>query len=235
MNNHFVAHFDMLGMSSLIRRDPELAWQKLSALSTARQERLSLDIERKDTGEYIQDQIRAFTFSDTIVAFSKSDTDNDALAIIVLTTELFSASLHYCVPLRGGIAFGPFAFNFDLNLFSGPALLKAYELGESSQWLGISLDASVAEAVARLPIVKSPHGSATVVEWAVPCKSGCTANRVVVNWPGLLRNNYTGPMPLPVETFYQPFSNLFGPFYSLESSIRAKYECTVDFFNAYYV
>lgn len=44
MNKHFVAHFDMLGMSSLMRRDPELAWQKLSALSTAK-ERLLLDTE----------------------------------------------------------------------------------------------------------------------------------------------------------------------------------------------
>jgi len=134
----------MLGMSALIRRDPELAWQKLSALSTAKQERLSLDIKRMETGECIQDQVRAFTFSDTIVAFSKSDTDNDALSIVLLTTELFASSLYYCVPLRGGIAHGLFAFNFDLNLFSGPALLDAYELGESSQWLGISLDKKVA-------------------------------------------------------------------------------------------
>ena len=158
MNNHFVAHFDMLGMSSLIRRDPELVWQKLSALTTAKQERLSLDIERLDTGEYIQDQVRAFTFSDTIVAFSKSDTDNDALVFVLLTTELFASSLHYCVPLRGGIAHGQFAFNFNLNLFSGPALLDAYELGESSQWLGISLDDSVAEAIDRLSIATSPQG-----------------------------------------------------------------------------
>jgi hypothetical protein len=234
MNNHFVAHFDMLGMSSLIRKEPELAWQKLSALSTAKQERLSLDIERKDTGEYIKDQVRSFTFSDTIVAFSKSDTDNDALAIVLLTTELFASSLHYCVPLRGGISLGSFAFNFDLNLFSGPALLEAYELGESSQWLGISIDGRVAEAVARLPIATSPRGRATVVEWEVPCKGGSIENRFVVNWPESHRNNYAGPIPLPVETFYQPFSNLFGPFYQLEASIRAKYECTVDFFNAHF-
>lgn len=234
MNNHFVAHFDMLGMSSLIRRNPDLAWQKLSDLSTAKQERLSLDIERLDTGEYIQDQVRAFTFSDTIVAFSKSDTDNDALAIVLLTNELFASSLHYCVPLRGGIAHGQFAFNFDLNLFSGPALLDAYELGESSQWLGISLGKRVAEAIKRLPIAYSPRGKATVVEWEVPCKGGRSENRLVVNWPESHRKNYNGPIPLTIETFYQPFEDLYGPLSHLELSVRSKYENTVDFFNAYF-
>lgn len=187
-----------------------------------------------DSGEYIQDQVRAFTFSDTIVAFSKSDTDNDALAIVLLTNELFASSLHFCVPLRGGIAHGQFAFNFDLNLFSGPALLDAYELGESSQWLGISLDTDVAEAIARLPIAYSPRGKATVVEWEVPCTRGHSENRWVVNWPESHRKNYTGPVPLTVETFYQPFADLYGPLHHLEASIRSKYENTVDFFNAHF-
>lgn len=232
MNNHFVAHFDMLGMSSLIRRNSELAWKKLLDLSRVSQERLSLAIERMDSGGYIQDQVHDFTFSDTIVAFSKSDTDNDALAIVLLTTELFVSSLHYCIPLRGGIAYGPFAFNFDLNLFSGPALLDAYELGESSQWLGISLNRKVAEAIMRLPAAISPRGRSTIVEWGVPCKGGSTENRFVVNWPESHHNNYAGPIPLPVETFYQPFSDLWGPFELLEDSKRVKYESTVAFINA---
>jgi len=75
-DNRFVAHFDILGMRSLTKRDPDLAWQKLSALSIARKERLSLGIRRLDTGEFILDQVRSFTFSDTIIAFSKSEATN---------------------------------------------------------------------------------------------------------------------------------------------------------------
>lgn len=231
-DNRFVAHFDMLGMSSMTKRDPDLAWEKLSALSAAREERLSLGIERLDTGEIIHNQIRAFTFSDTIVAFSKSNTENDALALALLTTELFTRSLHYCVPLRGGIAHGRFAFNFDLNLFSGPALVDAYELGESSQWLGISIDQGVAEAISKLPFARSQGGKDVVVPWEVPCKGGGTQRRMVVSWPETRRHTYTGPVPLTVEAFYQPFAKLFGSFEQLRPSVRAKYENTVAFFNA---
>ena len=234
MHNCFVAFFDMLGMTALVRRDPELAWQALCALSAAKDERLRLAIKRLDTGEVIYDQIRDFMFSDTIVAFSKSDSDNDALAIMLLSTELFAASLHNCVPLRGGIAHGQFEFNLEHNLFLGPALLDAYQLGESSQWLGIYMDEEVAEAASRLPVARSARGNPIVVSWEVPCKGGTTESREVVNWPESHRANYTGPVPPTAEIFYSPFCERFGPFHDLEESVRAKYENTVDFFNAQY-
>jgi hypothetical protein len=234
LENRFVAHFDMLGMKALTKRDPELAWQKLSALTKARQERLSIGIERLDTREYIQDQVRAFTFSDTIVLFSKSDTQNDAMAITIIATELFVRSLQYCVPLRGGIARGQFAFNLGLNLFSGPALVDAYELGESSQWLGISFDAAAAEAVLALPIARSMRGRSMVVDWEVLCKGGRRENRKVINWPESNRNNYIGPIPVSAEIFYRPFSEIFGTFGELREADRLKYENTVAFLNEYF-
>ena len=232
-DDRFVAHFDMLGMKALTKRDPDLAWQKLSALSKARQERLSIGIERLDTREYIADQVRAFTFSDTIVLFSKSDTQNDAMAIAIIATELFVRALRYCVPLRGYRTWS-FAFSLDLNLFSGPALVDAYELGETSQWLGISLDAAVAEAVLSLPIGRSTRGKSMVVDWEVLRKDGSRENRKVVNWPESNRNNYTGPIPLVAETFYRPFSEIFGPFGQLRKSDRLKYENTVEFLNEHF-
>lgn len=220
-------------MSVLTKRNPDLAWRKLSALCAAKQERLSLGIQRLDTGETIKDQVATFTFSDTIIAFSKADSANDALAIVLLTTELFTRSLHYCVPLRGGIAHGRFAFNFDLNLFSGPALVEAYELGESSQWLGIALDERIAKAVSGLPFSTS-NDKSLVVPWDIPCKDGSTKRRMVMNWPESHGHTYKGPIPLTVDAFYTPFAELFGPLGQLRSVDRAKYENTVAFFNAHF-
>jgi hypothetical protein len=48
-DDRFVAPFDMLGMSAPAKREPDLAWGKLSALARARDERLHLGIERTDT------------------------------------------------------------------------------------------------------------------------------------------------------------------------------------------
>ena len=230
----FVAYLDMLGMSALTRRDPDLAWEKLSTLIQARNERLNSPIARLDTGEFIMDQVRSFTFSDTLIAFSRGNTQNDALAMIVLTTELFSLALHYCIPLRGGIAHGRFKFNFDLNLFSGPALVDAYQIGESSQWLGVVVDDRVAELAATIPIQSSRHKDA-IVSWNVPAKSGDIVTRKVVNWVETHKNNYRGPFPLEAEEFYAPMATVFGPWQDLPLTVRFKYENTVAFFNAHFV
>lgn len=230
----FVAHIDMLGMRALTKRDPDLAWNRLSGLCHAREERLSLGIQRVDTNEVIADQIRTFTFSDTVVAFSKGSAENDALAMVLLMTELFTYGLHLCIPLRGGIACGRFAFNFDMNLFSGPALVDAYELGESAQWLGIVLDENTANAFSRLPVGRSLGSKGSVVTWDVPCKDGSSRRQSVVNWPESHRNAYAGPVPLTVEDFYAPFEPMFGAYEQLRPDVAAKYVNTVAFFNAHY-
>lgn len=233
-DNRFVAHFDMLGMGALTKRNPDLAWDKLSALSQARDEHLSQSIQRLDTDEVITDQLHTFTFSDTVIAFSKCSSENDALAIVLLTTNLFAKALHYCIPLRGCIAHGRFAFNLDLNLFSGPALIDAYELGESSQWLGVVLDQHTTNIVSRLPVGKSERNRDIFVPWDVPCKDGIIRRRKVVNWPETHRHNYIGPVPLAAEDFYAPFEPLFGPYEELHPSVAMKYANTAEFFNAHY-
>lgn len=233
-DNRFVAHFDMLGMSALTKRNPDRAWETLSALCHARDERLSLSLQRLDTNELITEQVRTFTFSDTVIAFSKGTTENDALAMVLLMTELFTYSLHLCIPLRGGIAHGRFTFNLDLNLFSGPALVDAYELGESAQWLGIVLDQHTTNVVSQLPVGKSLRSKGTIVSWDVPCKDGSVRRQNVLNWPESHRNSYVGPVPLSVESFYAPFQSLFGQYKELRPDVAAKYVNTVAFFNSHF-
>lgn len=118
----YVAHLDMLGMSALTLRDTDLAFHTLSRLDSAKNEILGMVLECTDTGKVIQNRVDYFTFSDTIVAFSLGNTQADLRAMIILFTELFTKALHYCIPLRGSIAHGRFMFNFDHNLFVGPAL-----------------------------------------------------------------------------------------------------------------
>src|SRR6266853_164897 len=197
-DDRFVGHFDMLGMSALTKRDPDLAWTKLSQLSQARDKRMHLGIERLDTKESITDQIRSFIFSDTLIAFSKGNTHNDALALLLLTTEVFTLALHHCIPLRGGIAHGRFSFNLDQNLFSGPALVDAYDVGEASQWLGVVIDDKTADILKNTPI-RSQTGKDAVVLWDVPVKEGTPVTRNVVNWAETHRHNYVGPIPLTAE------------------------------------
>ena len=226
----YVAHLDMLGMSDLAMRNPDLAWEVLSQLTKAKQDRLGLGLQKIDTGEFIQDRITSFTFSDTIIVFSRSDEPADTQAIVLLVTELFSSALHYCIPLRGGIAHGRFMFNLEHNLFAGPALVQAYRLSEEAQWLGLRVDQEVAERSARVPI-RSGRGKPAVIPWSTPLKAGEVEDSLVIDWVETHRNNFQVKPPIGVAEFYAPFARLFGPFDALPDAVRTKYENTVVFIN----
>lgn len=220
----------MLGMSDLAMRNPDLAWEVLSQLATVKQERLGLEIQKIDTGELIQGRVTSFTFSDTIIVFSRSDEPADTYAIVLLVMELFSSAFHYGVPLRGGIAHGRFMFNFDHNLFVGPALVQAYRLSEEAQWLGLRVDQEVAERSARIPI-QSVRGKPTVIPWSTPLNGGEVEDSLVIDWVEAHRKNFQVKPPIGVAEFYAPFARLFGPFDALPDAVRVKYENTVVFIN----
>jgi hypothetical protein len=230
VEHRYVAHLDMLGMSALVMRDPDLAWNTLSKLTVAKQERLGLSFERIDTGQVIQDRVHAFTFSDTIVAYSQSDGTADLLAMVLGVGELFYRALYFGIPLRGGIAHGRFMFNLEHNLFAGPALVEAYRLGEDAQWLGLRVDSEVAQRASAIPI-RSERGQPIVIPWSVPAKDATPRNSMVIDWVEAHRNNFRVSPPISVADFYSPFSSLFGPFNTVSPDVRAKYEHTAVFIN----
>ena len=229
-DRRFVAHFDMLGMSSLVEKDPDLAWEALSKLALAKEATLQeCPLGLRSTGRPVADYVHSFTFSDTVILFSQSETAEDLCAITVLCSELFKDALHASIPIRGGLSLGRFLFNLDHNLFAGPALIEAYRLGEASQWLGLTIAKEVADRLAKAPAI-SP-GVETIVEWDVPTKSGLR-RRHVVNWPEIFRGNFSVPLPITVAQFYQAFEQLFGSFADLAIETQQKYVNTVEFVNA---
>jgi hypothetical protein len=223
----------MLGMRALTEHDPDLAWRSLLALKEARDRRMQLGIIRRDTGESIGHRVHSLIFSDTLIAFSEGNTESDAMALLIVTAEVLVHAISFCIPLRGGIAHGRFRFDPDVNLFSGPALVDAYALGESSQWIGVTVDGHTAGIVKSSPLC-SGAGMDPIVQWDVPMKDGTSPNRHVVNWAQTHRANYRGTVPLTVEAFYSPLVTAFGPLETLAPSTRSKYENTVEFFNAHY-
>ena len=224
----------MLGMSELTLRDPKLAWSAVSELPLARQRRvqgLSYTIGGNDLR--IADHVAAFTFSDTILLFTKGDEAEDLRSILFACLEMLTLLLSRSVPVRIGVAHGLFVFNLDEGLLVGPPLIQAYRLGEAAQWLGVVLDQPVAERAAQLdPPLEDGKGLDLVVRWNVPQKSGGTVSQAVLAWPRSHRGNFRVEPPISVGQFYQAFEQLFGPLSGLRSMDRAKYENTVAFVNA---
>lgn len=232
--NRYIAHVDMLGMSGLTLKNPKLAWGAVSKMAQAKQRVFGLSF--KVAGRHVipKNHVAAFTFSDTILLFTKSDDSDDLRAILMVCLELLAQVLHGAVPVRIGVAHGQFVFNGDEGLFVGPALVHAYSLGEAAQWIGAVLDKTVAERARELKPEFLSYGDCLplVVDWEVPVKSGGTESHPVLSWPRSHRRNFTIAPPITVDEFYSAFVQLFEEWSSLRAEDRRKYENTVDFVNA---
>jgi hypothetical protein len=225
----YVAFFDMLGMSALTLRDPDLAFDALVKLWAARRDRLGWGVSSQTRPNQIG-RVTHFTFSDSIAMYTDYDRESDLRAIIVLCAELFAQALARSIPLRGGIAHGTFMVNVPANIFSGPALIEAYRLGEEAQLLGITVDDVVAQRAFAATLESSP-GVPLLCKWNVPTKTG-VSERSVINWPACFRKNFKVPSPISTSDFYKAFEPLFGSYKDLRQIDQAKYSNTVDFVNS---
>jgi hypothetical protein len=231
--NRFVAHFDMLGMRVLTKRKPALAWGAIRKLNDVRQRRLSIVVESKLDGTKIRidDRVTCLMFSDTILIFTKGDEDSDLKSIVYLSNELFAGSLAASIPIRGGIAWGPLTHDPEQGLFVGVALVDAYEIGETAQWLGVVVDEVVASR-SQAAGIEVTEDIPLIGPWNLRLRSGLEDTRQVFNWVASHRRNFTVAPPISARDFYAAFKQFFGPFESLTPEIRDKYSNTVDFVNA---
>jgi hypothetical protein len=230
-DSRYVAHFDVLGMAHAIRKNQDEAWGALSDFCFANKELdTKYGIRCPHTGSMVNDRSRTRLFSDTIVIFSLSDEIEDLYSVVLKSALLFCESLRACIPIRGGIAFGEFFINLDLDMFLGKPLIDAYRLGETSQWLGIVVDEIIFQ---QSSLVTSHDGRCLIVKWKLPIKNHDSTvaykDTSVINWPAIFKP--TVPLPVSAEDFYEPFKRLFGPFDDLEEEEKTKYVATVDFMN----
>jgi len=226
----FVAHLDILGMSAIVEKDCGEAWGMLSDLVAVRDRVGSYAMEFLDTKELVHASkvVTAVTFSDTIILFSKGGSDSELRSLLILVTELLHKAMCSCVPVRVGIAKGRFFVNLEKSMYAGPALIEAYRAGESAQWIGISLANSVQNQALSLELKSGK--SNMIVDWPVPIRGGIE-RRCVINWPAIFAHDFKVKPPITVAQFYQAFAPTFGPFESLPTNVKAKYENTVCFVN----
>lgn len=229
--NRYVAHFDMLGFKSAIVRNLDEAWGALSDLRASMDKILNMAIGELSSNKIISDRIKAYIFSDSILIFTFSNQPEDLMAILILTSQLFSDSLASCVPLRGGISFGEFRFNCDKHLFCGKPFVQAYQIAERTQWSGIVVHDSVANKYFNESSSPTSGEKPILVQWNVPIKPSGQKKHWVINWPHIFKDSFNKPAPITTEEFYQAFESLFGPYNELEENAKIKYVNTVEFVN----
>jgi len=229
-HRRFVAHIDILGMREMVRRDAEYAWKALSGLADVRDYLTRLALTRAQSGksEALAERVFSVMFSDTIVLFTKTDGDDDLQTILIACGELLHKAMFNFVPVRIGVAGGQFFFNIESSMYSGPALIEAYEIGERAQWLGVVTTEAVWQQACAANFKSGEEE--IIVRAKIPTKNGAKPG-FAMNWVACYRHDFKVKPPISVELFYSHFEDAFGPFSELPMSQQQKYVNTTDFIN----
>lgn len=231
-NHRFVAHVDILGMRAMVRRNAEMAWNVLSGLANVRDHLSQLELNYLETSrrEMLAQRVFTVMFSDTIVLFTKTEQDDDLQAILIAVGELLHKAMLSLVPVRIGVSGGQFFFNIEDSMYAGPALIDAYELGESAQWIGVI---TTEDIFRRAQAARLKTGvEDVVVPASIPTRQGPVPG-YALNWVAAYRHDFKVPPPISVDLFYSQFEHAFGPFASLSEREQRKYVNTTEFINEY--
>jgi len=155
-SSRWVACIDLLGFSALVQSQ---RWPEI--LATYEQA-----LEQVSEG-HIQQNPRDYAwFSDSFVIYSQDDSPASFVEIESRCRWFVDGLITRGIPLRGALACGAFLADSEIGVFVGPALVDAYRLCESQDWIGFSLSAS---AVGRMEEIELPADERLDYRyWSIP-------------------------------------------------------------------
>jgi len=183
-----IAVCDILGFKSLVERSPlesvvndSLAWFR-RALHHSMHKSKFPPTPQPTADLYTHPNIGVAWFSDTVLFFTKQDTD-EAVRELFMTVGwlLFETVLEGTTKIRGGIAYGEAHIDHENSVFVGSPIVEAYQLEQKQQWAGVALSPSACE---RIPsdARTGKYADWWVTPWDVPLKNGEIMPTLAVNW-----------------------------------------------------
>ncbi|MFR9543268.1 MAG: hypothetical protein SNH27_14580 [Rikenellaceae bacterium] len=130
-DNRFVAFLDIMGFKDMVmRKSHEEVLNDLEKLNSVKNKIKEIE----DLGESIYITI----FSDSVVVFSKDDTENVFIKFTNAVQILLAGSLVRGLPIKGSIAHGEISVNIGDSIFFGQPLIDAYALEEELCLYGVA-------------------------------------------------------------------------------------------------
>jgi hypothetical protein len=189
--NRFVAFFDLLGFSAWLESDgsAEVFTYVRGFLNLMIRASLPGSIVHPDMSVTVENSmIACINFSDSIVFYTRDDSEDCLKAILRVSGEFMNGILMGpSRMLRGAVSHGEFYADPDANAYVGQALVDAYRIEGEQDWLGCSLSESV-EARPQFEDLRSRYPN-YIVRSLVPLrKSGRTP--YCLNWADKSYFNY---------------------------------------------
>lgn len=154
LSNRYVALIDILGFSRMVSEQPlEHVVQKVQRLlDTSQPFRRTIWWGPDSQGDSVTTitEVGRYHFSDTIFLWTQALPSNvEEFEPHVLhwfldfIANLLWSSLMEEIPLRGAIAFGNTFIDANAGVIVGTPILRAHELEQNQEWLGVAIDESV--------------------------------------------------------------------------------------------
>lgn len=127
--------------------------------------------------------VHSIQFSDSILLYTEGTTGRDLRAIVTASVRLVGRFAALLIGLRAGIACGEFWH--EGNVFVGKAMIRAYELEQSQDWLGGVLDPAIfgtADESTRDEI-QALANDGLLVPYPAPIKGGSVGDLLCLGWP----------------------------------------------------
>lgn len=212
--NRFIAFFDIMGFKDLVQKGThEEVLRKLNILKKT----LNY-LNNKDAIHAIEhysidlDQTKAITFSDSIIIFSKSDSYNDALKILIDANAILRDALNNSIAIKGAISYGKITVDFNKSLFFGQPIIDAYLLHDELHMLSVIIDHNF--EIKITPYIDDPLYF-VIADYRANLKSGKITHKIM--------------KPSAQNEITERISSLDNLYHSVSGKPRAYIDNTIDF------
>jgi hypothetical protein len=120
-------------------------------------------------------------FSDTILLFTREDTDESLQELLQTVEWLLFETMLYNTRMRAGIAYGEAFIDPKNAMYVGAPIIDAYQLEQQQQWSGAALTKSAAERVPEYAR-NGKFADWPILPYNVPLKENHKINTLAVNW-----------------------------------------------------
>ncbi len=166
----FVAFFDIMGFKDLVlktkHQDIVNLLENLSEVRTTLEKANNAELT---TRKFTSGETKSFTFSDSIIFFSKSNTEADAHKITLDCLYLIKVALEKQIPIKGALSYGEITVDHKNSIYFGQPIIDAYILHEDLHLFSVIADCQFEKKV----ITPNLAATKAVFEfYKTPLKSG---------------------------------------------------------------
>lgn len=167
----YLAYFDLLGFKDFIEHNGFSDQGKgirtiIRDIKNALSDGTLQKAQDRSVPDFTKTSIQVLNFSDTIIFWTKDDSEQSLNEILQVAYKYNQSSTIYSFPARGALTFGEIRFlkesiknniggAFYLDSIVGKGLVDSYLLAESTEWSGAIIDSSVVNKISNFG--KIPH------------------------------------------------------------------------------